>query len=211
VIGPERCSEDRAMCPPDDSAPPGDETSFTRLLERHRPALVRYLGRKASGLLKYENAEDLAQGVHLQALENRDRFAYQGEEKFMAWLFRLAVQHVADRHAYWHALKRNACSVLRVAGGDSVTGSFASAIDPPASITGPFTFAQRREMVGTAMKAVASLPPRDRDLVTWMSEGLSIQEMAGRLAITYAAAERARLRALERFRKAFELLVNIGE
>jgi len=201
------------MDPPDDddAAASGGDPSFTRLLDRHRPALVRYLGRTAGGLLRYEGAEDLAQGVHLQALENRDHFTYQGEEKFMAWLFRLARQHVADRHAYWHALKRNACSVLRISSGDSVSGSFASAVDPPASITGPFTFAQRKELVNTAMKAVASLPPRDRDLVIWMSQGLSIQDMADRLEITYVAAERARLRALDRFRKAFELLVNIGE
>ena len=56
------------------------------------------------------------------------------------------------------------------------------------------------------MKALAVLLPRDQQLVRWSSEGLDSGAMAERLGISRDAADRARLRALERFRKAHRLL-----
>jgi DNA-directed RNA polymerase specialized sigma24 family protein len=50
------------------------------------------------------------------------------------------------------------------------------------------------------------LLPRDRELVTWASNGLTGPEMATRLGISEEAAEKARARALERLRKAFSLV-----
>ncbi|MCK6459941.1 MAG: hypothetical protein L6Q95_08615, partial [Planctomycetes bacterium] len=72
-------------------------------------------------------------------------------------------------------------------------------MDPAATATGPSTFAARREHLKLAVQALAALPPRDRDLVK------STSEDAERLGLRYDAAKQARLRALGRFRKAFDL------
>jgi DNA-directed RNA polymerase specialized sigma24 family protein len=47
---------------------------------------------------------------------------------------------------------------------------------------------------------------RDRELVSWASNGLSTAEIAARLGISQEATEKARARALERLRKAFALV-----
>jgi hypothetical protein len=76
---------------------------------------------------------------------------------------------------------------------------------PAGEDTGPQTFADRREQLDVAVKALALLLPRDQNLVRWASEGVDIQEQASRLGLSYDAAERAGARACERFRKAFRL------
>ena len=48
--------------------------------------------------------------------------------------------------------------------------------------------------------------PWDQDLLRWSSQGDSIAEIAARLEISLEAAQRARLRALERLEKAFRFL-----
>jgi DNA-directed RNA polymerase specialized sigma24 family protein len=61
-----------------------------------------------------------------------------------------------------------------------------------------------------ALEALATLLPKDRDLVRWSSEAVPLEEQAERLGISYDAAKQARLRALERFRKAYELSTRRG-
>ena len=63
-----------------------------------------------------------------------------------------------------------------------------------------------KELLALARQALAALGERDQKLVGWLCEDLSIDEIAERLEISYDAAERARLRALERFRKSFAKL-----
>ena len=55
---------------------------------------------------------------------------------------------------------------------------------------------------------MAVLLERDQELVRWASEGLDTTQVAERLEISPEAARRARSRALERYRQAFELLEN---
>ena len=57
---------------------------------------------------------------------------------------------------------------------------------------------------------LAGLIPRDQRLVQWVCEGLSVQEVADRLEIDYDAAGRARLRALDRFQRAFRAATALG-
>ncbi|MEM7307773.1 MAG: sigma-70 family RNA polymerase sigma factor [Planctomycetota bacterium] len=174
------------------------------LLVAHRGVLVALLERESGGLRRYESAEDLAQDVHLRALREAEAFRYEGEAPFRAWLFRVARNHVAERHAYWTALKRGSARALRLSLGAT---TFSSGVTPPeAPITGPSTFAERRELLVLATKALASLPARDAQLVRWRSEGMELELQADHLELSYAAAQRAGLRAVERFRQAFELV-----
>ena len=179
---------------------PGLET----LLERHRDQLVRFLERQAGGLARFEDAEDLAQGVQIHALKVADRFEYRGERAFLGWLYAVARRYVADRNAYWKALKRNAGTMLRLTfGASSEPGG--GALAPPAHMTGPQTFADRREQVTIAAEVIAALSGRDRQIVELVNQGAEIQQIADVLELSYEAAQRARLRAISRFEKLFRL------
>ena len=169
------------------------------LLTRHRETLVRYFRRHGAYLRRYEASEDLAQGVHLHAVRHQERFEFQGEPQFVSWLLRLAGQHLADRIAHWKALKRDAGPMARI----SFSGT---GVEPAGSLTGPITFASRKEQLHLATLAMNGLPPRDRELVRLMTDGAGIDTIAERLAVSSAAAQRARLRAMDRFRKIYAIV-----
>lgn len=180
------------------------------LLARHGPSMLPFLARNAGPLLRFETAEDLLQGLQVRALERGAEFIYQGEKQFFAWLHALARDHIRDRRRYWSAMKRGPARLLRLTDAASATTDPAAVREPAVRRTGPSTFASRREQLALAVKALAALLPRDRDLVSFHAEGLTIQETADRLGLSYDAAERARARALERFRKAFRLIEGGG-
>jgi DNA-directed RNA polymerase specialized sigma24 family protein len=175
------------------------------LLERHRGRLAGIVRGEAKGLLRYETEEDLVQGIVLRALERGGTFAWQGEPAFLGWLRRTGEAFLADRRSHWNALKRRSGKVLRfVADGETQEGSAVG--EPAGDGTGPSTVAARRELIVLAARALDLLPPRDRDLVRWSSEGVPLEEQAARLGLAYEAAGKARQRAAERFRKTFALV-----
>jgi RNA polymerase sigma factor (sigma-70 family) len=174
------------------------------MLVLHRPDMLAFVTKEARGLLRFESAEDLTQGVHLRALERGGGFEYRGDTEFFAWVYRLARTYLADRRSHWSALKRRSGRLLRLTAG--VGDSLGAVGEPPGSRTGPSTFAARREQIVLATKALDLLLPRDRDLVRWSGEGLTTEEQAERLGISAEAAGRARRRALTRFRKTFRLV-----
>ena len=177
--------------------------NLPELLTKHRPVLVRYFERNARSLRRYEAAEDLAQGVHLHAVRHEDRFEYQGEKPFVSWLLHLAQQHLADRIAHWKALKRDAGPMMRITYGAGATAG----VNPVSPATGPITHASRQEQLRVAALAMDGLPARDRQLVQMVTSGASIESVAERLRISPAAAQKARLRALDRFRKIYEIVL----
>lgn len=176
------------------------------LLDKHRPMLVRFLARTAPGLLRFESADDLAQMVHLQALQGAAHYEDQGAQALDGWLRALAQQVIARRHAHWHALKRDAGAVLRWSSAVSSTGDVGQAGEPMAKNTGPMTHADRREQLKLATRALASLLPRDQEVLRSWRNGEDAEAIANKLGISRDAAERARQRALERFQKAFTVL-----
>ncbi len=176
------------------------------LLTEHREVVVRYFAGKGKSVRRYESPEDLAQGVHLHALQQEHRFDYQGERQFVAWVLRLARQHLRDRIAHWKALKRDAGPVLRI----TYTEATRAGVNPPAQITGPITNASRKEQLHLATLAMDGLPPRDREIVRLMTAGADIEGISRQLKISSSAAQRARLRALERFRKIYDIVRRQG-
>ncbi|MCP3920842.1 MAG: hypothetical protein GY711_35390 [bacterium] len=181
------------------------QATLRELLVEHGEDLRRMLAREGSGLLRFESVEDLVQGVHVRALVGEEEFVFQGPSEFRVWLRTIARRHVASRHEYWSAMKRGSGRVLRLTFGASSTADAGAVPVPPGALTGPSTFASRREVLVLCARALAALPERDQKLVRWRSDGVPVEEQAGHLEIDYAAAQRAGLRALERFRKAFEV------
>jgi len=171
------------------------------LLVRFRGELTGYVARHAGRVLRHESAEDVVQGIHLRVLEQRATFEYRGDESFLAWIRAVARSHLADRHAYWSALRRRPARLVRLIGAGDATSDRSAAAEPAATATGPSTFASRREQVDVAVKALGLLPERDRDLVQWGLDGVAPEEQARRLGTSVETADRARRRAVERLRK----------
>jgi RNA polymerase sigma factor (sigma-70 family) len=182
---------------------PGD---LAALLLAHRETIASVIRAEAGTvLLRFESVDDLAQGVGQEAVRGLDAFRWQGEAAFVAWLRQIARRHLANRRDYWFACKRNPGAILRL----TFTGAGGQPVDRREladTSTGPATFAFRREQLVIVTKAMAMLLPRDRDLVTWTTDGASASEIASRLGVSLDAAEKARSRAVERLRKAFALL-----
>lgn len=172
-------------------------SDLASLLETHRPRLVAFFAQSAGPLLlRFESAEDLAQGTQAEAVRSEDGFEYRDEERFLGWLFTIARRHLHARRDHWFALKRNCADVLRLTRSGDVAGT----------ATGPGTFAERREQLVLITRAMDLLPERDRQLIRWTTDDVPLAEQAQRLDIGHDAAERARARALERLRKAFKVV-----
>ncbi|MEM9379759.1 MAG: sigma-70 family RNA polymerase sigma factor [Planctomycetota bacterium] len=170
-----------------------------------RAALVEALVRRYAGsLLRLETVDDLAQGSTLRLLERGGAFEWRGDEAFDGWVATIVRNFLNDRRSYWNAARRNAGHLLRVslAGPDSGT---TRGVEPISSRTGPLTFAERRDQVDVAMQALATLLPRDQEILALERTGASIGDIASSLGLTADSAGKARLRALERFRRAFDL------
>lgn len=181
--------------------------SLPDLVARHTEIVRRYAERHAGrSLLRLEGADDLAQGVCHRALERGRAFEFRSEPEFRAWIFRVARGYLADRREHWSARKRRPARLLRLTAAGTDTRDPAAAQEPAGRRTGPSTFASRREQLTLALQALSLLLPRDRDLVTWHAEGVDGDVVAARLGVAREAADRARRRALERFRKSFVLI-----
>ena len=167
------------------------------LLVQHRLHLLRYVERRAGPVLRFETADDLVQAVHLHALEHQEAFEYRGLEAFLAWLNEVARRFLKDRREYWTALKRRPAALFRLT---------QAGMEPEAQQTGPGTFAAQREQLDLAVRALDMLPPRDREIVQWATQGLDDASVARRMGLETRTAARARQRALDRFRKAYRLL-----
>lgn len=178
------------------SAPLGD-----RILAQSE-ALRGYVARRAASLLDYEDLDDLVHAVLARAIDRAPLATFPTDEELRAWLFTVASRMLDDRRDHWRTVKRGAARVARLTRTERPT----SGVPLPASAEpGPATHAERRELLVLCARALEALPPRDRDLVRWRAEGLGLEEQARRLGVGYEAAQRAGLRAFERFRKVVAL------
>lgn len=182
---------------------------LTRLLLQHQSAIAAHLRREGAGLLRYESVSDLEQGVRLHAIRVASEFEYQSDGAFIRWIEKVARQHLTDRHRYWRAKKRDAGCLLRLTASDA-TESQGGAREPAGPGATPVTLAERKEQLALAARAVALLLPRDQEIVGCVARGLSIREISEELEIGYEATERARLRTLDRFRKAYRVVAGLG-
>lgn len=179
--------------------------SLEALVVEHGRWIEAAVRRQAGWLLRVDDLEDLVQDVELRALSRKDQFVFQGDGPLKAWLSLMVKQHLADRRRYWDASRRSAGPMLRVSGVGSPS-SLAGGVMPEEAGPGPRTWAEARDQYTFAMRAIDALLPRDQDLLAWMREGVTDQEIGRRLDVAPESAGRARTRAVERFRRAYELM-----
>jgi RNA polymerase sigma factor (sigma-70 family) len=187
-----------------ESAPEPGEVE--RLLAGARAELLAFVRRRASpSVLRMESAEDLVQDVCARVVERGIEGVFPDERARRAWLLRVADNFLKDRRDHWSALKRDGSRVLRMSLAGEATREDAAVRELASSITGPSTFAVRREQVSIAALALDMLLPRDRELIEGLCQGLDLREQAARLGLGHEATQRARQRALERLRRTFRL------
>lgn len=178
------------------------------LLAEHPSALTAAIRREAGrALLRLESVEDLSQGAVEALLAADTQHAWTGEAGFVAWLGTVARNHVRARARHWARLKRGSGALLE----RCQAGELGPELDSlAASVTGPATQADRREQWIIATRALDLLTPKDRARIDAFAADVPLALSAERDGVPYATAQRARLRALERFRKAFELVKTDG-
>lgn len=117
----------------------GDETSLDTLLERYLPQLHAYVHVRLNPELRQrESSMDVVQSVCREALAQRGKFDFRGEESFRAWLFTTALNKIRGKYRFHHAagrdLRREAAgtaaidAVLAATGGSPSRGAMAAEI-----------------------------------------------------------------------------------
>lgn len=175
------------------------------LLVQRAAALEALVRRHAGALVRHESHEDLAQGVRLRLLERADVFEWRGDAPFAAWLETVVRNELNGRRAYWNAARRAAGHLLRLTQGPASTGAPAG-VQPAAQRTGPLSFAERRDQLDLALAAMETLLPRDQQILELERAGATTSDLAAALDLPEPSAAKARQRALQRFRRAYELL-----
>lgn len=145
----------------------GDERAATQLVERHAPALARFV----SATDPRAEVQDVVQDSFVRAFASLDGF--RSESSFRTWLFTIARRQLMDRR---RAARRRGDAV-EVMEGDASTGF--TALDQLVA----------EETGGRLREVVNGLTPTQRDVfVLRVGEGLSYREIAEAVGTTEGAA-----------------------
>lgn len=145
----------------------GDGAAATRLVERHAPALARFV----AGEGERNETEEVVQDTFVRAFGAIDSF--RGESAFRTWLFTIARRLLLDRRR----AERRSRMVATVDEGDAVT-SF-DALDTMVA----------DESMARVRRAMDALSPRQREVFALrVEQGLSYREIADLIGTTEGAA-----------------------
>lgn len=136
----------------------GDPVSLDALLERYLPQMHAFVrARLLHGLRPRESSLDVVQSVCRQLLGKRDAFAFQGEERFRAWLFTSVLNKMREKARRQGAEMRD---VGREVADDAVP---AIAL---ASLLTPSRVAIGKETAAAVSAALVALSDEHREVIT---------------------------------------------
>ncbi len=135
----------------------GSDEAFDQLYQRYRLPLFGYLHKLLPG--RNDLSEDLFQQTWIRALRSLSRYRHQ--EKFLAWLCRIAHNLAMD-----HFRSRN----------ESLTGELPPAL--PSTLPLPDAELSRRELARALEKAILQLPPEQQDILRLREEGMAFKDIA---------------------------------
>jgi RNA polymerase sigma-70 factor, ECF subfamily len=155
-----------------------DPSRFAELYEIHFERVYAFIVRRVSDR---DVAEDLTSDVFHKALANLRRFEWRGVP-FVAWLFRIAANAIADR-------SRHAAKEIVEDPPEGITEMNVEAIDHRSRL----------------FQLVDQLPSDQRRVVTMrFAEEKSIREIAQELGRSEGAVKQLQFRALEKLRAQME-------
>ena len=172
----------------------GDEDAFRGLFDRFFPRLYRFALARLPG--DPEAARDAVQQTFCRAIERLD--TYRGEAALYTWFCQICRNAIADHY------RRNGRNTARVVLLEDQPNARAilESLAAPASDE-PETGAQREQLSRIVAATLDALPARYGEALEWKYvDGLSVREIAARLALGEKAAESLLTRARESFRDA---------
>jgi len=182
----------------------GDARAVEALLAQNLPALRAWVRLRCGPVLRSrESASDIVQSACREVLQHIDRFRWNGEAGFRAWLYATTARKIADRADHWQAQRRDAGREVPLHGpgpdGDT------QVLDVYRSFCSPSAVATGRETMERIERAFEKLADDERELIV-MSRiaGLSGAEIAEKLQCSEAAARQRLFRALANLSEALE-------
>lgn len=174
----------------------GDEAAFREVFDRYFPRLYRYV---IARVADREDAKEIVQSAFCKAFERID--SYRGEASLYSWMCRICQNTLVD-----HARKRKR-ELLSVPIHDIEATLHEIADTICARRDEPELAAAQSNLRQLIQATLDHLPPRYGDVLEWKYiEGLSVVEIAARLAVGPKAAESLLTRARVAFREAIVTL-----
>lgn len=163
-----------------------DAEEMADLMERHLPALRRFLAKRArEWVLVRESAGDLAQSACRDVLTQLDegRFELRSEAEFKQWLYEAGLLKLKARARFHQADKRD---VGREVGRIDPAASEAAGFEPASSTT-PSRVLALEETRSRVRKAIEDLGGRDAEVLrAVVLEGRSHADVAKSLDVDVA-------------------------
>ena len=172
----------------------GDRGALEALIQRHlhwiEERVHRRLGKE---LRRYGETGDFVQEAMVHVLEHGPQFVINDEDHFRRLLARIIENSLRSKHRYMHRQRRDVRREKALGSGTILS------LDPPQQQAArPSSLADRDEQIAWVNLAVELSPPQDRAVLTLRDEGLSFQEIGGRLDATEDAVRMRYNRALRR-------------
>jgi RNA polymerase sigma-70 factor, ECF subfamily len=166
----------------------GDNAAFSKLVERHYNSSVKLA---LSILRDREDAEDEVQNACWKAYTNINRF--QGDAKFSTWLTRIVVNQCLMR------LRNKRRQKLVYV--EDVISEDARALELPSTGETPEVELGKTEVAQVLQNEISRIPPLLRHVFLLRDvQELPMDDVAGRLGISVAAAKSRLLRARQELR-----------
>ena len=183
----------------------GDESALNRLYgayaERVRWMVRFRMGRQLRSKLE---SMDLVQDTLIHAFNGLEGFTYKNEGDFVRWLSKIAENELRGSLRKLHTEKRNIRKEVRLDRYRSTTGGGILGALGPIEATTPSVIMSRKEDLVKLEKAMDKLKPQYREaIVLTKIEGLSYEEIGGRLDMSADAVRMLATRAMVALAAAF--------
>jgi RNA polymerase sigma-70 factor (ECF subfamily) len=176
----------------------GDETAFSRLVERHSRGVFQLAFRLTGN---EPDAEDVVQDAFLRAFRELKRF--EARSSFRTWLHRITVNCAYD---LLRRRPRHKAESLDAGAGEYAPGG---GIEPEAEVSSrPDRLAFGAEVQSRVRTALELLTPTERTaFVLRHFEGRSLEEIGGTLGLRTGATKHSIFRAVQKMRRALAPVV----
>lgn len=177
----------------------GDESAFEEFFADNFRRLYRFARARLAG--NDEAAEEVVQSALIRAVQKLH--TYRGEAAMFTWLCTLCKREIAN----WHKRAEKTHEVSLIEDDPEISAT----LDALAAIAGhdPETELRHREVSRLVQVTLDHLPGRYADALEWKYiQGLSVDEIAGRLGLGYKATESLLTRARQAFRDGFSMVAS---
>ncbi len=181
----------------------GDEAAFRRTFDAYFPRLYRFALARTRG--NEDAAQEAVQQTFCKAIEKLD--SYRGEASLYGWFCQICRNTLVDSA---RPLGRQGPHVTLLEEAGEIRAILDTLSGPTAQQ--PQNEVGRAEVLRLIQATMDALPERYGDVLEWKYiDGLSVDEIAGRLGIGSKAAESTLTRARAAFRQAVEDIVGASD